>query len=73
NTVRKLTITALKIGMGDKIPKLIPKIMIPPASFTIASQVPLFIAMIFTPGDAEPVALGTTIGYFMTTPDIIAL
>ena len=69
NSVRKLTISALLIGMGVIIPMVMPKIMIPPASFTLASHVPLFIAMFFTPG----VALGTTFGFFLTTPVIIAL
>ncbi len=43
---------------------VMPKIMIPPASFTLASHVPLFIAMFFTPGVAVAVALGTTFGFF---------
>ena len=72
NSVRKLTISALLIGMGVIIPMVMPKIMIPPASFTLASHVPLFIAMFFTPGVAVAVALGTTFGFFLTTPVIIA-
>lgn len=40
NSVRKLTISALLIGMGVIIPMVMPKIMIPPASFTLASHVP---------------------------------
>ena len=70
NSVRKLTISALLIGMGVIIPMVMPKIMIPPASFTLASHVPLFIAMFFTPGVAVAVALGTTFGFFLTTPVI---
>ncbi|WP_165005567.1 MULTISPECIES: hypothetical protein [unclassified Enterococcus] len=73
NSVRKLTISALLIGMGVIIPMIMPKIMIPPASFTLASHVPLFIAMFFSPGVAVAVALGTTFGFFLTTPVIIAL
>ncbi len=49
---------------GVIIPMVMPKIMIPPASFTLASHVPLFIAMFFTPGVAVAVALGTTFGFF---------
>ena len=67
NSVRKLTISALLIGMGVIIPMVMPKIMIPPASFTLASHVPLFIAMFFTPGVA------VAVGFFLTTPVIIAL
>jgi niacin transporter len=73
NSVRQLTITALLVGMGIIIPMVMPKIMIPPASFTLASHVPLMIAMFFSPGMAVAVALGTTFGFFLTTPVIIAL
>ena len=73
NSVRSLTISALLIGMGVIIPMVMPKIMIPPASFTLASHVPIFIAMFFSPGMAITVALGTTFGFFLTTPVIIAL
>lgn len=59
--------------MGIIIPLVMPKIMIPPASFTLASHVPLFLAMFFSPGVAVAVALGTTFGFFLSTPVIIAL
>ncbi|EOB2765645.1 hypothetical protein ACIL4E_002118 [Enterococcus hirae] len=72
-SVRSLTISALLIAMGVIIPMVMPKIMIPPASFTLASHVPIFIAMFFSPGIAIIVALGTTFGFFLTTPVIIAL
>ena len=39
------------------------KIVIGPASFTLASHVPLFVAMFFSPGMAIAVALGTTFGF----------
>ena len=73
NSVRHLTISALLIGMGIIIPLVMPKIMIPPASFTLASHVPLFLAMFFSLGVAVAVALGTTFGFFLSTPVIIAL
>ena len=73
NSVRHLTISALLIGMGIIIPLVMPKIMIPPASFTLASHVPLFLAMFFSPGVAVAVALGTTFGFFLSTLVIIAL
>ncbi|EOW1949129.1 hypothetical protein ACNZ63_001918 [Enterococcus hirae] len=72
-SVRSLTISALLIAMGVIIPMVMPKIMIPPASFTLASHVPIFIAMFFSLGIAITVALGTTFGFFLTTPVIIAL
>ncbi|MFV0560117.1 MAG: hypothetical protein ACK5NA_05325 [Enterococcus sp.] len=72
NSVRQLTITALLVAMGIIIPFVMPKIMIPPASFTLASHVPLFIAMFISPGVAIAVALGTAFGFFLSAPAIIA-
>lgn len=73
NSVRKLTIAALLIAMGIIIPMIMPKIVIGPASFTLASHVPLFVAMFFSPNIAIAVALGTAFGFMMTAPFIIAL
>ncbi|MBU5363874.1 hypothetical protein P7H74_10290 [Enterococcus devriesei] len=73
NSVRNLTISALLIGLGILIPMVMPKIMIPPASFTLASHVPVFIAMFFSPLVAVAVVLGTTLGFFISTTPIIAL
>jgi niacin transporter len=72
NRVRQLTISALLIAMGILIPMVMPKIVIGPASFTLASHVPLMIAMFFSPGMAVAVALGTAFGFLLTTPIIIA-
>lgn len=65
NRVRQLTISALLIAMGILIPMVMPKIVIGPASFTLASHVPLMIAMFFSPGMAVAVALGTAFGFFV--------
>lgn len=73
NSVRKLTIAALLIAMGVIIPMIMPKIVIGPASFTLASHVPLFAAMFFSPQIAVAVALGTAFGFLLTAPFIIAL
>lgn len=71
-SVRELTVSALLIGLGILIPMVMPKVVIPPASFTLASHVPLFIAMFFSPLMAVLVALGTTAGFFITgLPPII--
>lgn len=72
NAVRQLTISALLIAMGIIIPMVMPKIIIGPASFTLASHVPLMIAMFFSPAMAVAVALGTAFGFLLTTPLIIA-
>lgn len=73
NSVKQLTIAALLVGMGIVIPMVMPKIVIGPASFTLASHVPLFVAMFFSPSIALAVAFGTAFGFLMTTPLIIAL
>ncbi|MDT2753555.1 hypothetical protein P7H29_01475 [Enterococcus pseudoavium] len=73
NSVRNLTISALLIGIGILIPMVMPKIVIGPASFTLASHVPVFIAMFFSPVVAIAVVLGTTFGFFISTTPIIAL
>lgn len=73
NSVRNLTISALLIGLGILIPMIMPKIVIGPASFTLASHVPVFIAMFFSPLVAIAVVLGTTFGFFISTTPIIAL
>lgn len=49
HSIRNLTISALLIGLGILIPMVMPKIVIGPASFTLASHVPVFIAMFFSP------------------------
>lgn len=69
---RSLTIAALLIAMGILIPMVMPKIVIGPASFTLASHVPLMLAMFFSPSMAILVALGTAFGFLMTTPLVIA-
>ena len=72
-STKKLTITALLIAMGIIIPLVMPRIVIGPASFTLASHVPLMIAMFFSPNIAIAVALGTAVGFLLTSPFIIAL
>lgn len=73
NSVRNLTISALLIAMGIVIPMVMPRITVGPASFTLASHVPVFIAMFFSPGVAIAVALGTGFGFFLSATPIIAL
>ncbi|MFV0558703.1 MAG: hypothetical protein ACK5MW_08675 [Enterococcus sp.] len=74
NSVRRLTITALLTGLGIVIPMVMPKLVIGPASFTLASHVPLMIAMFFSPAMAVAVALGTALGFLLTgLPLIITL
>lgn len=73
NSVRQLTISALLIGIGMIIPMVMPRITIGPASFTLASHVPVFIAMFFSPMMAVAVSLGTGFGFFLSATPVIAL
>ena len=73
NSVKRLTISALLIAMGIIIPMVMPRITIGPASFTLASHVPVFIAMFISPVVAIAVSLGTGFGFFLSETQIIAL
>lgn len=66
NSVKRLTISALLIAMGIIIPMVMPRITIGPASFTLASHVPVFIAMFISPVVAIAVSLGT--GFVFSYP-----
>ena len=73
NSVKRLTISALLIAMGIIIPMVMPRSTIGPASFTLASHVPVFIAMFISPVVAIAVSLGTGFGFFLSATPIIAL
>jgi niacin transporter len=61
-----MTVAALLIAIGIIIPMFSPaKIVIPPASFTLASHVPIFISMFISPAVAAAVAVGTTLGFLL--------
>jgi niacin transporter len=61
-----LTISGVLIAMGIIIPMFSPlKIILEPASFTLASHVVIFIAMFISPVMAASVALGTAVGFFV--------
>lgn len=70
--VRQLTIAGLLIALGLIIPQIMPKIVIGPASFTLASHVPIFIAIFFGVKMAVAVNIGVTVGFFMSTSPVIA-
>lgn len=64
-SVQKLTTAALLIAIGIIIPMFSPlKIVIEPASFTLASHVAVMLAMFISPSVATAVAVGTTLGFF---------
>ena len=72
---KKMTITALLTAIAIMIPMVMPiKVIIGPASFTLASHVPIFLAMFLSPGIALVVALGATLGFFVAGfPIVIVL
>jgi len=62
----RMVMAALLCAVGIVIPMFSPaKIVIPPASFTLASHVAIFIAMFLSPLTAVVVSLGTTLGFFL--------
>lgn len=65
--LQRLCAGGLLIALGVVIPMFSPvKIIIPPAaSFTLASHVPIFLAMFISPAVAAAVAVGTTLGFFL--------
>ncbi|MCL2089046.1 MAG: hypothetical protein FWH14_06150 [Oscillospiraceae bacterium] len=77
NRVLKLNIAGLLIAIGIAIPMFLPfpfKIVWEPASYTLASHVPIFIAMFISPAMAAAVASGTTLGFFLGGyPPVIVL
>ena len=61
---RYITAAALLVAIGIVIPMYSPiKFVAPPASFTLASHMAIFIAMAISPGIAVAVTLGTTLGF----------
>lgn len=64
--VKIMTIAGLLSALGIIIPMFAPKIPIPPASYTLASHVPIFIAMFISPPIAIFVSLITTFGFFIS-------
>ena len=67
--LRNTSIGALLTALGIIIPLLMPaKIVIGPASFTLAAHVPIMAAMFFSPYMTAFVAVATTLGFFLALP-----
>jgi len=64
SNVFQLTASAVLIAIGILIPMVAPRIVIGPASYTLASHVAIFIAMFISPKVAIAVTIGTTVGFF---------
>lgn len=72
---KKLVLTSLLMSLSIIIPIVfggLLRINIPPFSATLAAHVPLFLSMFLGPFPALIVALGSTIGFFITSPLVIA-
>ena len=64
---RNLTITALLMALAIMIPIMMPlKVVIPPASYTLASHVPIFLAMFLSRKMTACVVIGSTLGFFVS-------
>ena len=75
NQTKFLVFAAILVAFGILIPMMMPvKVVIGPASFTLASHVPVFIAMFISPKIAILVALGTSLGFLLAGfPIVIVL
>jgi niacin transporter len=70
---QKITTSAILIALSIVIPIYFPRIQVEPASFTLASHVPIFIAIFVSPVVAVMVAIGSGIGFFISSTPVIAL
>ncbi|MDN6193491.1 MAG: hypothetical protein L0J48_01265 [Alkalibacterium sp.] len=71
----KLTVTALLTAIAIAIPLVMPvRVVLPPASFTLASHVPIFFALFLSPKIAVLVSLGSATGFLLAgLPIVITL
>ncbi|MFR3727588.1 hypothetical protein [Lacrimispora sp.] len=65
NPIQKMTIAAALSAIGILIPMFAPKFILEPASYTLASHVPIFIAMFLSPYIAISVALISAMGFLL--------
>ncbi len=71
--VQELAISGLLTALGILIPMMMPlKLILGPSTYTLASHVPVFIAMFISPKVAIMVALGTTLGFYTSLGPIVA-
>lgn len=63
---KSVVMSALLCALGIIIPMFSPiKLILEPASFTLASHVAIFIAMFISPSTAVFVTIGTTVGFLL--------
>jgi niacin transporter len=66
-----MVISALLCAIGLIIPMFFPRLTIPPMTFTLASHVPIMLAIFINPAVAVIVNIATTIGFFFTANNIV--
>lgn len=71
--IHLMVVAALLCAIGIIIPMFAPKIVLEPASFTLASHVAIIIAMFVSPSVALFVAIGTILGFFMAGFPIVVV
>ncbi|XJS11072.1 hypothetical protein ACF3NG_02060 [Aerococcaceae bacterium WGS1372] len=72
SSTRNMVLTSLLTALAILIPLIMPiKLVIGPASYTLASHVPTMMAMFRSPAVAAIVALGSTVGFFVSGVPII--
>lgn len=72
--LQTMVVAALLCAIGIIIPMFAPKFIMGPVSFTLASHVPIFIAMFISPPVALVVSIITTTGFFFAGfPIVIVL
>lgn len=74
-STQTIAYSSILVAFGILIPMIMPvKVIIGPASYTLASHVPLFLAIFISPPVAIFVSLGTTLGFFLAGfPFVIVL
>ncbi len=66
-----MVLAGVLCAVGIVVPMFMPRIVLGPMSFTLASHVAVFLGMFISPAVAVAVCIGTTLGFFLTTPAII--
>lgn len=74
SNIRKLTYAGLLTALAIVIPTAFGflKIQLGPFSATLASHVPMFLSMFLGPVPAVIVGIGSTVGFLITSPAVIA-
>lgn len=70
--IQEMTFAALLTAIAILIPSIMPiKLIIPPASYTLGSHVPIFLAMFISPWVAAFVILASSLGFLMAGYPIV--